>query len=449
MKLASRRRRIALPGGGAVSAVVALPPGFRRPGRTPAVILAHGAGSNMTNPFLSSVHAGLAREGLIAVKFNFPYTEARRRAPDPRPVLQRCYRAVVDAVLGDRRLAPPWVAIGGKSLGGRIASYVAADGAPVRGLLFLGYPLHPAGRPEQLRADHLPGVALPMLFVQGTRDALCDLERLRPVLARLPPATRGTNGRRRLGGDRRGGGALARRAGRVAGADSLLCARRERGAHEASVVRAQPGDGRRLALGDEAEDLAGLEVVVEAVEDVGDRARGARVLGVAGEERGELLLVRQRRGAEALEGGGAHGLGERGTRRGAHLAEALGEELGVSGHTLRDDAQPAAQAIECADGDPRRQHLRRGRLGGAQVVEEADHPLALGLGLGTAHRPHAPSRSSASRMPRSQRTVTRSSSTMVSSSARVSASHSARRTSSPSGASSGAGRRPRRSASFE
>jgi len=189
MKLASRRRRIALPGGGAVSAVVALPPGFRRPGRTPAVILAHGAGSDMTNPFLSSVHAGLAREGLVAVKFNFPYTEARRRAPDPRPVLQRCYRAVVDAVLGDRRLAPPWIAIGGKSLGGRIASYVAADGAPVRGLLFLGYPLHPAGRPEQLRADHLPGVALPMLFVQGTRDALCELERLRPVLARLPRAT--------------------------------------------------------------------------------------------------------------------------------------------------------------------------------------------------------------------------------------------------------------------
>ena len=79
--------------------------------------------------------------------------------------------------------------IGHKSLGGRIASYVAADGAPVRGLLFLGYPLHPAGRSDELRADHLPGVALPMLFVQGTRDALCELERLRPVLARLPRAT--------------------------------------------------------------------------------------------------------------------------------------------------------------------------------------------------------------------------------------------------------------------
>jgi len=189
MKLASHRRRIALPGGGAVSAVVALPPGFRRGGRTPAVILAHGAGGDMTNPFLSSVQTGLAREGFVAVKFNFPYTEARRRAPDPRPVLERCYRAVVDAVLADRSLGPPWIAIGGKSLGGRIASHLAAAGAPARGLLFLGYPLHPAGRPEQLRADHLPGVALPMLFVQGTRDTLCDLELLRPVLARLPRAT--------------------------------------------------------------------------------------------------------------------------------------------------------------------------------------------------------------------------------------------------------------------
>jgi predicted alpha/beta-hydrolase family hydrolase len=172
-----------------VSAVVALPSATHRPGRIPAVILAHGAGSNMANPFVSAVHAGLAREGYIAVKFNFPYTEARRRVPDPRPVLERCFRAVVDAVARDRRLAPPWIVIGGKSLGGRIASYLAAGGTPVRGLLLLGYPLHPAGRPEQLRASHLPAVPAPMLFVQGTRDALCDLDRLRAVLAPLRHAT--------------------------------------------------------------------------------------------------------------------------------------------------------------------------------------------------------------------------------------------------------------------
>jgi predicted alpha/beta-hydrolase family hydrolase len=188
VKLATRRRRIALPGGGAVSAVVALPAGFRRPGKTPAVILAHGAGANMTSAFISTIHSGLAREGFVSVKFNFPYTEARRRVPDPRPVLERCYRAVLAAVMRDRALAPPWVVIGGKSLGGRIASHVALE-APVSGLLLLGYPLHPAGRPETLRADHLPAIPAPALFVQGTRDALCDLERLRPVLKQLPRAT--------------------------------------------------------------------------------------------------------------------------------------------------------------------------------------------------------------------------------------------------------------------
>src|SRR5437867_3655864 len=197
MKLASRRRRIALPGGGGVSAVVALPPGFRRGGRTPAVILAHGAGSDMTNPFLSSVHASLAREGLVAVKFNFPYTEARRRAPDPRPVLERCYRAVVDAVLGDRRLAPPWVAIGGKSLGGRIASYVAAAGAPVRGLALAARAGRVARGPAPRGGG--PGSPLPILGSRAPRGLgrppanrararnLRGSLRPRPSPARRPP----------------------------------------------------------------------------------------------------------------------------------------------------------------------------------------------------------------------------------------------------------------------
>jgi hypothetical protein len=189
MKLATRRRRIALPGGGTVTAVVALPPNFQGPGRAPAVIVAHGAGSDMTSPFISTLHVGLARHGYVTVKFNFPYTEQRRRAPDPRPLLERCYRAVLDAIARDRALLPPWTVIGGRSLGGRIASYLAAGGAPVRGLLLLGYPLHPAGRPQELRASHLPTVAVPMLFVQGTRDALCDLDRLRTVLAPLKRVT--------------------------------------------------------------------------------------------------------------------------------------------------------------------------------------------------------------------------------------------------------------------
>jgi len=189
VKLATRRRRIAIPDGGAVSAVVALPSGTRRPGKTPAVLLAHGAGADMRSPFMTTVHMGLAREGYVSLKFNFPYTEARRRRPDPRPVLERCWKSVIDAVRRDRTLAPSWVAIGGKSMGGRMASYVAAAGAPVKALVLLGYPLHPAGKPDDLRADHLPAIQAPMLFVQGTRDALCDLDRLREVLAPIPNAT--------------------------------------------------------------------------------------------------------------------------------------------------------------------------------------------------------------------------------------------------------------------
>src|SRR5439155_18555482 len=105
--------------------------------------------------------------------------------------------------------------------------------------------------------------------------------------------------------------------------------RRQRGPGEAGMVRAQPGDRRRLALCDEAEYLARLGVVMEAVEDIGDRARGGRVLRIPGEYEPELLLVRQRLRAEALERGGAHALGERRARRDALLAEALGQELGV------------------------------------------------------------------------------------------------------------------------
>ena len=180
-------RRIAVPGGH-VSATVALPAGFVA-GRSPVVVLGHGAGSDMHNPFLVAMQTALADAGYPAVAFNFPYREAGRKIPDPRPVLERCYHAVLDAVRTDPALAPPRVVIGGRSMGGRMASYLAAAGAPIHGLLLLGYPLHPAGKPDALRADHLAAIRVPILFVQGTRDALAGLDLLRPVLAPLPRAT--------------------------------------------------------------------------------------------------------------------------------------------------------------------------------------------------------------------------------------------------------------------
>src|SRR5215510_5642702 len=170
--------------GGTVSAVIAYPEGFAA-GRVPGVILAHGAGNDMTNPLLVAVHEGLARHGYLSVKFNFPYTEQGRHAPNPAPVLEACYRSVIAAIRADKELRPSQLVIGGKSLGGRIASQLAAQGVTVEGVLLLGYPLHPPGKPEKLRTEHLPRITVPMLFFACTRDPLCTLELLRQTLKRL------------------------------------------------------------------------------------------------------------------------------------------------------------------------------------------------------------------------------------------------------------------------
>ena len=181
-------RQVPIGGGLHVSAVVAWPAGHVA-AHHPVVILAHGAGTDMHAPFLSAVHVGLATRGYPAVKFNFPYTEQRRRAPDRAPVLEACYHHVLAAVRADPRLAGRPIVIGGKSLGGRIASHLAAHGADVAGVLLLGYPLHPAGKPDQLRTAHLGDIRVPMLFVAGTRDALCTLSLLQRALAGLAAPT--------------------------------------------------------------------------------------------------------------------------------------------------------------------------------------------------------------------------------------------------------------------
>ena len=183
-KLRRETRQLEDGRGGTVSAVIAYPDGFSA-GRVPGVILAHGAGNDMTNPLLVAVHEGLARQGYLSVKFNFPYTERGRRAPDPGPVLETCYRSIAAAVRTDEALRPPQLIIGGKSLGGRIASQLAAQGEASDGVLLLGYPLHPPWKPEKLRVEHLTRITVPMLFFAGTRDPLCTLVLLRQTLKRL------------------------------------------------------------------------------------------------------------------------------------------------------------------------------------------------------------------------------------------------------------------------
>lgn len=147
--------------------------------------LGHGAGGDRRTPLLRRLADALAsaKPGRSVLLYNFPYTDARRRAPDAPDVLEMTARAVGDharASLGARR-----VVLGGKSMGGRIASQAVAKGAAADGLLFLGYPLHPPGRPETLRDRHLPAIRVPMLFVQGTRDSFARWDLLEAVIARL------------------------------------------------------------------------------------------------------------------------------------------------------------------------------------------------------------------------------------------------------------------------
>lgn len=176
---------IAVPEARAVSADAALP----RTGRGITVVLAHGAGSDRRYPPLVAFQEALAEAGWPVVLFNFPYREAGKRVPDARPVLERAWRAVIAAVRAHPALAPSRLVIGGRSMGGRIATHVAAEGADVAGLVLLGFPLHAAGRPGVERAAHLSRVAVPMLFVQGTRDALADRALLARVLDGLPRVT--------------------------------------------------------------------------------------------------------------------------------------------------------------------------------------------------------------------------------------------------------------------
>jgi uncharacterized protein len=163
-----------------VSARLTLPAGARA-----CYVLAHGAGAGMDHPFLRACADELGALGIATLRYQFPYMERRARRPDPPPL---CHTTVRAAVAAAARLAPalPLFA-GGRSFGGRMSSQAQAlEPLPgVLGLAFLAFPLHPAGRPSDTRAEHLARVRIPMLFVQGTRDALAELSRLEALTSRL------------------------------------------------------------------------------------------------------------------------------------------------------------------------------------------------------------------------------------------------------------------------
>jgi predicted alpha/beta-hydrolase family hydrolase len=148
------------------------------------LILAHGAGVGMDSDFMKFFQETLAELGVRVVEFDFSYMKRGKGTPLPRKILESEWRAVIDHILQERKTSRA-IFIGGKSMGGRMASYVIADYPSLAGLVFLGYPLHPPGKPLQLRTAHLFEISKPMLFVSGARDRLAQLDLLQDTIAKL------------------------------------------------------------------------------------------------------------------------------------------------------------------------------------------------------------------------------------------------------------------------
>ena len=179
----SQQLAIEIANGGSVSALLIRPAEARA-----CFVFAHGAGAGMSHPFMETFATGLGERDIASLRYQFPYMEKGSRRPDPPAIAQAAVRAAV-AEAGLSCPGLPLIA-GGKSFGGRMTSQAQAV-APlpgVRGLAFLGFPLHPAGKPSSDRARHLAEVHVPMLFMQGTRDKLAELTLLEPVIASLGPS---------------------------------------------------------------------------------------------------------------------------------------------------------------------------------------------------------------------------------------------------------------------
>jgi len=182
-KIISNIKFTASKSSGEVSGILILPedPKF-------LLVFGHGAGAGMKHSFMEIVSNNLADEGIATLRYNFPYTEKNNKGPDPAPILMETVRSAVKAALeyaGDIPLLA-----GGKSMGGRMTSMAASNPdkagmEKVKGIVFFGFPLHAPGKPSNDRAEHLFNVKVPMLFLQGTRDKLADLELLKPIVKKL------------------------------------------------------------------------------------------------------------------------------------------------------------------------------------------------------------------------------------------------------------------------
>ncbi len=165
---------------GEVSGIITLPeqPSY-------LFVFAHGAGAGMNHPFMEKMSDYLANEGIGTLRYNFPYSEKKGKSPDPAPILMETIRSAYNAAKEYAKDIP--LLAGGKSMGGRMTSMAASkeNMAGVKGIVFVGFPLHAMGKPSIERADHLFSVKVPMLFLQGTKDKLADLNLLKPIVSKL------------------------------------------------------------------------------------------------------------------------------------------------------------------------------------------------------------------------------------------------------------------------
>jgi predicted alpha/beta-hydrolase family hydrolase len=188
------------------------------------MVIAPGAGNSVRGPYFDGIAGAMAADGMASLRFDFLYTNAGRRAPDPAPVLMATWRAALDAAT-TRSSGAPLVA-SGKSMGGRIASMLAAEGGeafPAKALVFFGYPLHAPGREDQLRDEHLSRIRVPMQFIEGTRDPFARFDLISGVVERLAPLARmhvigGGDHSHRVRGVRRSDREVGEDLGRIASA---------------------------------------------------------------------------------------------------------------------------------------------------------------------------------------------------------------------------------------
>lgn len=171
-----------------VSAVLGVPQWWPT-GQRVGVVLAHGAQRDSSDPLIEFLQRTLTDRRCLTLRFNFPFGEAERKRPDSPKVLERTFRAAIEALARDPSAAPAHLFLGGKGLGGQVAASLAGARTRVDGVFFMGFPLHPQGKPEKIRPERLFRIIAPMLFLQGERDRNCDLDVLRRTLTRVGAPT--------------------------------------------------------------------------------------------------------------------------------------------------------------------------------------------------------------------------------------------------------------------